>query len=181
MALCMIARQALTGARTAKWLQKIGINREAVDTAVVIETLHSLSGHPCAETERVLLQFLQRSEPELRKAALQSLGWWEPIHRDEVLGAIRVARLDERSEIRKAALAAAARLGECAAIQTIRETLVRQHPVPVLDAIRVCGSEGLTWLWPDLDALTESDDPNIASEAWEIIEQLRERFMGIVS
>ena len=33
-------------------------------------------------------------------------------------------------------------------------------------------------MWPELDVLTESDDPIVAAEAWEAVEQLREEFMG---
>ena len=77
-----------------------------------------------------------------------------------------------------AALAAGARLGECAALQMLREMLARETPASVLDAIRLCAEEGLSWLWPELDVLTESDDPAVAAAAWEAIERLREEFLG---
>jgi hypothetical protein len=48
----------------------------------------------------------------------------------------------------------------------------------VHQAIEVIVSEGLTWLWPDLDLLTENDDPVIAHHAWEAIEGLRESILG---
>jgi hypothetical protein len=111
-------------------------------------------------------------------AAFQSLGWWEPSRRGEVLHAIRAGRQDADANVRRAALAAGARLGECAALQMIRETMTRGNQACVIDAIRVCASEGLSWLWPELDVLTESEDPAIAAEAWEAIERLREEFLG---
>ena len=60
----------------------------------------------------------------------------------------------------------------------IREMLARETTAPVVDAVRLCATEGLSWLWPELDALTESDDAVIAAEAWEAIERLREEFLG---
>ena len=111
-------------------------------------------------------------------AAFQSLGWWEPLRRGEVLHALRAARQDPHPDVRRSALAAAARLGECAALQMVREQLGRETPAPVLDAIRLCAAEGLSWLWPELDQLTESDDPAVAAEAWEAVERLREEFLG---
>ena len=43
---------------------------------------------------------------------------------------------------------------------------------------RLCATEGLSWLWPELDMLTESDEGAIAEAAWEAIERLREEFLG---
>ena len=91
---------------------------------------------------------------------------------------MRTGRQDAHPDVRKAALAAAARLGGCAALQMFRETMSRENPTIAIDAIRMCGSEGLTWLWPELDVLTESDDSAIAAEAWEAVERLREDFIG---
>ena len=48
----------------------------------------------------------------------------------------------------------------------------------MVDAVRLCAAEGLSWLWPELDQLTESDDPAVAAEAWEAVERLREEFLG---
>lgn len=177
-ALCGIARHALTGERSARWLRRLGVGRKPVPADEVRAALAALRGHPCEEAERVLLHYAGRPEPEWRRTAFRSIGWWEPVHRPEVLKALHAARQDASAEVRRAALAALARLGECAALQTIREQLARETPVSVLDAIRLCAAEGLTWLWPELDQLTESDDPTIAAEAWEAIERLREEFLG---
>ena len=106
------------------------------------------------------------------------MGWWEPVRRPEMIFAIRDARQDSQPAVRRAALAAAARMGECASLQTIREMLERDNLHQVQDAIHLCKTEGLSWLWPDLDLLTESDHPQIVSEAWEAIERIREEFMG---
>jgi hypothetical protein len=177
-ALCGIARHALTGERSARWLRRLGVGRKPVPADEVRAALVALRGHPCEEAERVLLHYAGRPEAEWRTAAFQSLGWWEPLRRGEVLHALRSARQDPHPDVRRSALAASARLGECAALQIVREQLCRETPGPVLDSIRLCATEGLSWLWPELDQLTESDDPAVAAEAWEAIERLREEFLG---
>ena len=177
-ALTGLARHAITGGRSARWLRRLGVGSEMVPVDEVLAALRALRGHPSEEAEKVLLLYAGRPEPEWRLTAVQSLGWWEPTRRSEVIALLRDARQDVHPDVRRAALAAAARLGECAALQLIRETMGRDNPVPVLDAIRLCAAEGLSWLWPDLDVLTESDDAAIAAEAWEAIERLREEFLG---
>jgi hypothetical protein len=177
-ALCGIARHGLAGDRSARWLRRLGVGKKAVPADEVRAALAALRGHPSEEAERVLLHFAARPEAEWRKAALAGLGWWEPLRRGQVLHAVRAGRQDPHPEVRRAALAAGARLGECAALQMIREMLARETPASVLDAIRLCADEGLSWLWPELDVLTESDDPAVAAEAWEAIERLREDFLG---
>jgi hypothetical protein len=177
-ALCGIARHALTGDRSAKWLRRLGVGRKPVPDDEVRAALYSLRGHPCEEAERVLLHYSGRPEAEWRQAAFQSLGWWEPIRRGEVLHALRTGKQDANPDVRRAALTASARLGECVALQIIREMLGRESVNSVLDAIRMCASEGLSWLWPELDQLTESEDALVAAAAWEAVERLREEFMG---
>ena len=177
-ALCGLARHALSGERSARWLRRLGVGRKPVPADEVRAALWALRGHPCEEAERVLLHYAGRPEVEWRRAAFGSLGWWEPVRRGEVLHAVRSAKQDPHPDVRRAALSAAARLGECAALQTVRELLARETVKPVLDAIRLCSAEGLTWLWPELDQLTESDDPAVAAEAWEAVERLREEFLG---
>jgi hypothetical protein len=176
-ALCGIARHAVTGERSARWLRRLGVGKKPVADEV-FAAVQALRGHPSEEAERVLINYSRQSEPAWRRAAFGSLGWWEPMRRGEVLYALRTGRQDPQPEVRRAALAAAARLGECGALQMIRELLDRKTPAPVLDAIRLCANEGLSWLWPELDVLTESDDAAIAEEAWEAIERLREEFLG---
>ncbi|HKA05969.1 MAG TPA: HEAT repeat domain-containing protein [Gemmataceae bacterium] len=177
-ALCGIARHALTGERSARWLRRLGVGKKPVPADEAHAALRALRGHPSEEAERVLLNYARRPEAAWRRDAFRSLGWWEPMRRGEVLYALRTGRQDPHPDVRRAALAAAARLGECAALQMLREMLARETPAPVLDAIRLSASEGLSWLWPELDVLTESDDAAIAAEAWESIEQLREEFLG---
>ena len=144
----------------------------------LLAALQALRGHPCEETENILREFARHPLPLYRIAALNSLGWWEPIHRSAVIEAMHVARIDGRAEVRMAAIGALARLGECAALQVLREALNGSSPQVVHQAIEVIAAEGLTWLWPDLDLLTESDDPVIAHHAWEAVEGLRESILG---
>ena len=180
-ALCELARQGGSGERSGRWLRRLGVGKQEIPLSEVFAALEALRGHPSLEAERILLTFLNRPEPEWRLSALRSLGWWEPLSRGEVLAAIRTARQDEHPELRRAALAVSARLGECAALQIIRDGMWRENPAPVRDAIQLCGNEGLSWLWPELDALTEADDATIATEAWDAIERVREEFLGLLS
>lgn len=177
-ALTGIARHALTGERTPKWLRRLGVGKAAIPADEVKATLWALRGHPSEDAERVLIQYATAPAAEWRKTALQSLGWWEPTRRSDILTLLRTAKQDPHPDVRRAAIAASARLGECAALQMIRELFDREENHHSIDAVRLCGSEGLSWLWPDLDELTESDDPMVAAEAWEAIERMREEFLG---
>jgi len=151
---------------------------KSTSSSELLATLEALRGHPSEETESILCQFAGGPQIPLRVAALRSLGWWEPILRADVLNILHLARLDHREQVRSAAIAALARLGECASLQVIRESLTNGNPKAVHEAIELIGSEGLSWLWPDIDLLTESDDPAIAHHAWEVIEGLRESILG---
>ncbi|WP_020473997.1 HEAT repeat domain-containing protein [Zavarzinella formosa] len=176
--LCALVTHATQGGRTPKWLRRLGVGQNVSSSADVETCILALRGHPGEETEKVLLACVVHPDVAWRQGALRSLGWWEPVRRAEVLGAIRVAKQDSQPQVRRAALAAAARLGECSALQTLREMLTRENLHQVQDAIQLCKNEGLSWLWPDLDLLTETDNPHIVSEAWEAIERIREEFMG---
>lgn len=145
-----------------------------------LAALEALRGHPCEETERAIVLAAESNDPADRLAAIRSLGWWEPLLRNDVRELLRQNKFDSRAEIRRAAHAACARLGECAAIAALTDALHRPNPIAAIEAIRVCGEEGLFWLWPELDALTESDDPHIVSAAWEAIEVLRESSVGLL-
>jgi len=80
--------------------------------------------------------------------------------------------------MKPAAVAALARLGECASLNVLREALQSPSVDNVHQTIDLIAAEGLTWLWPDLDLLTESDNPAIAHHAWEAVEDLRELILG---
>lgn len=144
----------------------------------LLAILQALRGHPCEDVENILHEFARHPLPAYRIAAMGSLGWWEPINRSPVIEALHVARIDGRPEVRMAAIAALARLGECASLQVLRDSLTSHSTQTVHQAIEVIVGEGLTWLWPDLDMLTESDDPVIAHHAWEGVEGLRESILG---
>ena len=169
---------ATQGGRCPKWLRKLGVGQSPSNPVEVEACLLALRGHPGEETEQVLFDCVRHQDIAWRQASLRVMGWWEPVRRPEMIFAIRDARQDSQPAVRRAALAAAARMGECASLQTIREMLERDNLHQVQDAIHLCKTEGLSWLWPDLDLLTESDHPQIVSEAWEAIERIREEFMG---
>jgi HEAT repeat protein len=117
-------------------------------------------------------------DPTVRAAAVGSLGWWEPTDRPAVTDLLQLARDDANGDVRLAAEAALARLGERRALQFFRQTLVGESDTPVPEAVRRVAAEGLTWLWPELDILADADDPEIAQSAREAVEQLREDLTG---
>ncbi|HEY1375144.1 MAG TPA: hypothetical protein VGF55_00030, partial [Gemmataceae bacterium] len=91
---------------------------------------------------------------------------------------LRTGRDDGSGDVRLAAEAALARLGERRALQFFRQTLVGESDTPVPEAVRRVAAEGLTWLWPELDVLADADDPEVAHHAREAVEQLREELDG---
>jgi hypothetical protein len=136
--------------------------------------LRALRGHPSAETETFLLLAARDWDPAFRAAAYGSLGWWEPIERAEVLLSLQDGRRDLNADVRQAARAALARLGERQALQAFRHGLTSEEPVRVLETIQVIAAEGLTLLWPDLDRLADSEDLEVAHHAREALERLGE-------
>lgn len=173
-----MVKHATEGGRSPKWLKKLGVGQTEIPATEMEACLLALRGHVGEETETVILGCVEHAEISFRQTALRAIGWWEPVKRLEILEAIRKSRQDSQPVVRRAALAAAARLGECAALQTIQEMLDRNNLHQTQDAIHLCKTEGLSWLWPDLDLLTDSPHPQIACEAWEAIERIREEFMG---
>jgi hypothetical protein len=136
--------------------------------------LRALRGHPSADTERFLLQAAGDWDPTYRAAALSSLGWWEPLRRAEVLAGLQTGRRDPSPEVRQAARAALARLGERQALQWFRQALTGEESQRVHEAVQVVAGEGLTLLWPDLDRLADADDPDVAQHAREALERMAE-------
>jgi hypothetical protein len=75
-------------------------------------------------------------------------------------------------------LCALARLGELAAISELQNRLIDSNAEMIHQTIDLLMDEGVTYLWPDLDTLTEHDDTAVSSHAWEVIERMRENFLG---
>jgi hypothetical protein len=136
--------------------------------------LKALRGHPSEETEKVLLLACRDGEPTCRAAAIGSLGWWEPLLRQEIRYQLNQARRDTQPEVRQAARAALARLGERQALHWFRQALTSENPNHVHEAIQVIATEGLTLLWPDLDRLVDSENSEVVYHAREALERLFE-------
>jgi hypothetical protein len=136
--------------------------------------LRTLRGHPSAQTEAFLLLAARDWDPAIRLSAVASLGWWEPLQRQEVLLALQDARRDPNPEVRQTARAALARLGERQALQWFRQTLTSEDPQRVHDTIQTVAGENLTLLWPDLDRLADAEDSDVAHHAREALECLCE-------
>jgi hypothetical protein len=136
--------------------------------------LRALRGHPSSHTEALLLIAARDWDPLYRMTALSSLGWWEPVTRSEVLQTLQDGRRDPNADVRQAARAALARLGERQALQWFRQTLTSEDPQRVHDTIQTIASEALTLLWPDLDRLADAEDADVAHHAREALERLCE-------
>jgi hypothetical protein len=136
--------------------------------------LRTLRGHPSPQTEAFLLLAARDWDPSIRLAAVSSLGWWEPMQRHEVLLTLQDVRRDPNTEVRQAARAALARLGERQALQWFRQTLTSEDPQRVHDTIQTVAAENLTLLWPDLDRLADAEDGDVAHHAREALERLCE-------
>ena len=67
-----------------------------------------------------------------------------------------------------------ARLGERQALQWFRQALNGDDSHRVHEAIHVVAAEGVFLLWPDLDRLADSSEPDVAYHAREALEQLNE-------
>jgi hypothetical protein len=136
--------------------------------------LRALSGHPSRETEEFLLLAARDWDPTCRVAAFSSLGWWEPFAHKQVSRCLQEARHDPNLEVRQAARAALARLGERQALQWFRHCLAGQDAQRTHEAIQIIANEGLLLLWPDLDRLADSETFDVALHACEALERLRE-------
>ena len=140
--------------------------------------LRALRGHASLETEAFLLVAAHDWDPVFRAAAVSSLGWWEPLRRQETLYTLQEARRDACPEVRQAARAALARLGERQALQWFRQTLTSEDPHRVHETIQTIATESLTLLWPDLDRVADSEDADVAHHAREALERLSEEMDG---
>jgi hypothetical protein len=136
--------------------------------------LRTLRGHASPQTEAFLLLAARDWDPSIRLSAVSSLGWWEPLERHDVLLTLQDARRDPNPEVRQAARAALARLGERQALQWFRQTLTSEDPQRVHDTIQTVAGENLTLLWPDLDRLADAEDTDVAHHAREALERLCE-------
>jgi hypothetical protein len=136
--------------------------------------LRTLRGHPSPQTEAFLLLAARDWDPTYRLAAVGSLGWWEPLDRPPVLATLQESRRDGNPEVRQAARAALARLGERQSLQWFRQTLTSEDPHRVHETIQTVASEALTLLWPDLDRLADADDVEVAHYASEALERMCE-------
>lgn len=140
--------------------------------------LTALRGHRCLEAEAVLVKAAASPDAAVRRAALAALGWWESFDSWAVMGVLRSGRTDPDPAVRAAAVAALARIGERAAVRELTEALIAEEPAIRQLAALTAAAEGLTWLWPDLDALADSPDPDTALAACEALERMREQILG---
>jgi len=173
-------RQWVRPERRARRLPRnVPPQRPSVPAALPYSTiLHVLRSHPSASTEAFLRSAALDWDPTVRTSAVGSLGWWQPSDPAVLLHLLEQCRDDGNSDVRLAAEAALARLGERKALQFFRQSLVGESDTPVAQMVRRVAAEGLTWLWPELDALADAEDLEIAFNAREALEELREEMTG---
>ncbi|HEY8503725.1 MAG TPA: hypothetical protein VIL46_04030 [Gemmataceae bacterium] len=165
----------VTGALRGAARPRRGPALGAAEKALLLRVLRH---HPCDAAERELIRHAQAPEPEVREAALRGLGWWEPHYRREVLALLQRAREHGPAGSRMLAEAALGRLGERAALRRLRAALAGEDPAAGRSAIHLIAREGVSWLWPELDSLVDSEDLDTAFDACEALEQLREDLLG---
>jgi HEAT repeat protein len=153
-------------------------NRRSGQSAVPV--VAALRGHPSAESEATILRAAASDDGELRRTAAAAACWWQPANPPAVVRMLRTLQTDARSDVRRAAGSALARLGERKALQEIRDELLSEEPAIRSEAADRISAEELTWLWPDLQDLADSEDPQTAFAGVESIERLREAVVGVV-
>jgi hypothetical protein len=153
----------------------LGSRRSEASAAVA---LAALRGHRCPEAEAVLLNAVSAATAPVRRAAVGALGWWDPFDPNRVVGCLRAGCSDPDPAARRAAAAALARLGERSALREFTDALAAEEPPIRRRAALEVADEGLSWLWPDLEAVAAGPDPAAALAAAEAIEQLREQVFG---
>jgi hypothetical protein len=126
----------------------------------------------CADGEEILLAALRDHAPSVRRAAAASLGWREPIAHDKVRAALHIGRSDPSSDVKYAVRAALARLGEVQSLQMFKRGLESEDLGQKLVSIHAISTENIGLLWPDLDALTDSEDPVLSHHAREAVAML---------
>jgi hypothetical protein len=171
----MAARQLPILARSTRGRLASILRGQPADAGVPYAAiLFALRGHASRETEMFLVLASRDRDPELRAAAVSSLGWWEPIHRGQVEHTLQQRRRDPSSQVRVAARAALARLGERQALHAFRIALSSEDVDRVHETIQIIANEGLTLLWPDLDRLVDVDDVDVAQHAREVLAVMSE-------
>lgn len=176
--LCDWAGRAVSPVRRAQRAQRRGrvpAARSAVPSGFPYGALlRALRNHPSAQAEAFLLLATRDRDPLYRAAAFSGLGWWQPFHPRELDACLNHGREDCSAEVRQAARAALARLGERCALGSIRQSLASENTATAHEAIQTIAAEGLTLLWPDLDRLADADDADIRLHAREALERLSE-------
>jgi HEAT repeat protein len=119
-------------------------------------------------------------DSEVRGAACSALGWWDPFDTNALIPLLRRGRVDTDPAARRAAVAALARLGERAALLEFEELLTSEESSIRQSGAIAVATEGLYWLWPDLQGLADSADADAALAATEALERMREATLGLL-
>lgn len=170
------SRSPVIGPALAALAEKLARRRRSHPQTAVV--LAALRGHRCPEAEAALLGAAASAAPVVRQAAFGASGWWEPFDSAAVVKALRAGRTDTDAAVRQAATGALARLGDRSATDEVTAALTGEESEVRQAAARTAAAEGLTWLWPDLQAVADGPDPDAAQAACEALERLREQILG---
>jgi hypothetical protein len=136
--------------------------------------LFAFRGHSSKENADVVLRAGRDWDPTFRGIAVGTLGWMEGQDSSAIQLRLKEARHDPCAEVRQAARAALARLGERQALQWFETALKSSNRHRVVEAIQTIVIENITLLWPALDALADSEEPDIRYIVHEALEQMQE-------
>jgi hypothetical protein len=168
--------QSVPMARRSQWRKRpYSPHQPSIPDEVPYQAvLRALRGHPSPQTEKFLILATQDWDPLYRQAAFSSLGWCEGFRKNELSQTLETGRRDPCPEVRLAARAALARLGERGALHWFRQGLTAEDTANVQEAMQIIATEGLTLLWPELDHLADSEVPEVAQVAREALERMAE-------
>lgn len=167
-------RQVPMQRRSNGRLRAAAPRRPSVTSVPYRAVLRALRGHPAPETEQFLMLASRDWDPTFRAAAYGGFGWCEPYLRREVIACLKAGRRDPSPEVRQAARAALARLGERSSLQWFRQALHGENTHNLYAAVQVIAGEGITLLWPELDRVADADNLDLALHARESLARLSE-------
>ncbi len=141
--------------------------------------LVALSGVRGADAEAALLTAVRHPDAAVRRAGAGAFGWAEPLDTAAVVHALQTARHDRDARVRRTCTAALARFGERGALNELAQEFAAEDSAVRQEALLAAAGDGISWLWPDLDLIADTADPDTALAAAEAIERMREAALGL--
>jgi hypothetical protein len=157
-------------------LQALNLQSARAQEPLAVAAIRALQCFPSIESERVLVNAIDHAWPEIRHAAWDAVGWWTPCGTEFVQRIQKQSRSSD-SATNDSALCALARLGNRKSLNVLRSRLRNSRAERVHQTLDMISSQGIALLLPDIDALSQSDDPEIALRAELTAASLHDEFM----